>query len=57
MLPKEFQDRVLENRTLCEKKDDDKSGRLDFVSPTEKDAEEVNYEVDIKAFNDKKPSH
>jgi len=34
------------------KKDDEEGGRIDFVSPTEKDPEEVNYELDIKVFND-----
>jgi hypothetical protein len=35
------------------KKDDDGMfGRMDYVSPNEKDPEEINYEVDIKAFND-----
>ncbi len=36
------------------KKGDEDSGRLDFVSPTEKDPEEVtmaNFEVDIKGYN------
>ncbi len=34
------------------KKDDDGLGRMDYVSPNEKDPEEINYEVDIKMFND-----
>ena len=37
-----------------DKKKDDEGGigRLDYVSPNEKDPEEINYEVDIKMFND-----
>tara|TARA_R110001592_G_scaffold7374_2_gene41345 strand:+ start:124 stop:1200 length:1077 start_codon:yes stop_codon:yes gene_type:complete len=45
---------VADNKAKMDKgKKDDEGGigRLDYVSPTEDDPEEINYEVDIKAFN------